>query len=247
LSQSWQRHSVPLAGNGLCQRHRTGHGLHLRQLRADGEQRLALPLGAAPRMFAAAAFIAALVGPVCARADAQICQNVGTAVVVDTEGHWLVLCENGQTVKTFQVSLGEGGLGKRRAGDGRTPLGTYALGQPRPSKLYYLSLPVGYPTSAQASEGYTGKGIMVHGPLRRYRQRNGPQTKLDWTRGCIALGTDAAIAAVAKTVGRGDEDLRAANTCGNRDHVEELDRLVDENRVILFASQSGNTAADVTG
>lgn len=125
---------------------------------------------------------------------------MGTAIVVDTEGRWLVLCEGGQSAKAFQVSLGEGGLGKRRAGDGRTPLGTYALGQPRLSKLYYLSLAVGYPTPAQVREGYTGRGIMVHGPLRRYRKRNGPQTQLDWTRGCIALATDAAIAAVADWV-----------------------------------------------
>jgi hypothetical protein len=29
---------------------------------------------------------------------------------------------------------------------------------------------------------------------------HGPQTRLDWTRGCIALGTDAAIAIVSDWV-----------------------------------------------
>jgi hypothetical protein len=49
-------------------------------------------------------------------------------------------------------------------------------------------------------ETLTGKDIAIHGPLRLYRKANGPHTRLDWTRGCIALGTDAAIAIVADWV-----------------------------------------------
>jgi hypothetical protein len=36
--------------------------------------------------------------------------------------------------------------------------------------------------------------------LRLHRKANGPQTLLNWTRGCIALGTDPAIAIVADWV-----------------------------------------------
>jgi murein L,D-transpeptidase YafK len=66
--------------------------------------------------------------------------------------------------------------------------------------MYYIAISVGYPTREQAKQGFTGDGIAIHGPLRLHRKANGPQTKLDWTRGCIALGTDAAIAVVADWV-----------------------------------------------
>jgi murein L,D-transpeptidase YafK len=102
--------------------------------------------------------------------------------------------------KSFKVSLGTGGVGKHTAGDSRTPLGTYPLGKPHPSMQYRIAIPVGYPTHEQVKRGYTGKDIAIHGPLRQHRKANGLQTQLDWTRGCIAFGTDAAIAIVADWV-----------------------------------------------
>ena len=128
------------------------------------------------------------------------CDGLGTSVAVDTEEHRLYLCRDGVAEKSFNVSLGTGGVGKHDAGDSRTPLGTFVLGQPNRSAQYYLAIAVGYPTPEQAKRGYTGKGIAIHGPLRLHRKANGPQTQLDWTRGCIALGTDAAIAIVAEWV-----------------------------------------------
>jgi hypothetical protein len=128
------------------------------------------------------------------------CDGLGTSVAVDTEEHRLYLCRDGLAEKSFGVSLGTGGVGKHDAGDSRTPLGTFALGQPNRSAQYYMAIAVGYPTPEQAKRGYSGKGIAIHGPLRLHRKANGPQTKLDWTRGCIALGTDAAIAIVADWV-----------------------------------------------
>jgi murein L,D-transpeptidase YafK len=130
-------------------------------------------------------------------ADDNPCEALGTALVVMTDDHRLWLCEDGTPKQSFTVSLGTGGVGKHDAGDSRTPLGAYPLGQPHRSTAYYLSIPVGYPTPEQVKQGFTGKGIAIHGPLRRHRKPNGPQTKLDWTRGCIALGTDTAIAMVA--------------------------------------------------
>ena len=108
--------------------------------------------------------------------------------------------KTGVATKSFKVSLGTGGVGKHKAGDSRTPLGSYALGQPHRSTKYHIAISVGYPTQEQARQGFTGKGIAIHGPLRLHRKINGPQTKLDWTRGCIALGTDVAIAIVADWV-----------------------------------------------
>ena len=46
--------------------------------------------------------------------------------------------------------------------------------------------------------GAAGPAIGVHGPIRGY---TGPvSTKIDWTLGCIAVGTDAEIARVAEWV-----------------------------------------------
>jgi hypothetical protein len=128
------------------------------------------------------------------------CDGLATSLAVDTEERRLWLCKAGVAEKSFKVSLGTGGVGKHTAGDSRTPLGTYPLGQPNRSTQYYIAIPVGYPTREQVERGYTGKDIAIHGPLRLHRQANGPQTRLDWTRGCIALGTDAAIAIVADWV-----------------------------------------------
>jgi murein L,D-transpeptidase YafK len=135
-----------------------------------------------------------------AEQDDNPCQDLGTSIVVLTDDHRLWLCDDGSPTKSFKVSLGTGGVGKHTAGDSRTPLGSYRLGQPNRSTQYYLAIAVGYPTAEQARQGFTGKGIAIHGPLRLHRKANGPQTKLDWTRGCIALGTDMAIAIVANWV-----------------------------------------------
>ena len=128
------------------------------------------------------------------------CDGLGTSLAVDTEEHRLWLCKAGVAEKSFRVSLGTGGVGKHTAGDSRTPLGTYPLGQPNRSTKYYIAIAVGYPTREQVKRGYTGKDIAIHGPLRLHRKANGPQTRRDWTRGCIALGTDAAIAIIADWV-----------------------------------------------
>jgi hypothetical protein len=148
-----------------------------------------------------ASALAVLVALACSSARADDgCQGLGTSLLVLTEAHELWLCEADAGSRWFKVSLGEAGVGKQRAGDSRTPLGTYPLGFPHASSDYYLSIPVGYPTPEQVGQGFTGKGIAIHGPLRRHRKRNGPQTKVDWTRGCIALSTDAAIASVVDWV-----------------------------------------------
>jgi len=101
------------------------------------------------------------------------CDGLGTPLAVDTEEHRLWLCKAGVADKSFKVSLGTGGVGKHTAGDSRTPIGTYPLGQPHPSMQYLIAIPVGYPTREQVKRGYTGKDIAIHGPLRLHRKANG--------------------------------------------------------------------------
>jgi hypothetical protein len=124
----------------------------------------------------------------------------GRLVVVDTAAHTLWLCSDRRVVGRFEVALGRGGLDKRREGDGRTPLGAYALGSPRPSARFGTFVPIGYPTAGQRARGFTGRNVGIHGPDRRATWLKRLSTWIDWTAGCVATGTDEEMRAIAAFV-----------------------------------------------
>ncbi|ACL66439.1 ErfK/YbiS/YcfS/YnhG family protein [Anaeromyxobacter dehalogenans 2CP-1] len=126
------------------------------------------------------------------------CPRARDAVVVVTDRRELWLCRGGIPAAQFAVALGRSGVGKRRHGDGRTPLGTYPLGDPRPSTQYGTFIPIAYPTPAQAARGFTGAAVGIHGPPRG--TEGYPVTEVDWTQGCIATGTDEDVDAIAAFV-----------------------------------------------
>jgi len=128
------------------------------------------------------------------------CAGEDRTIVVDTAEHELLLCEAGRTARTFDVALGRGGVGKRKEGDRRTPLGAYPLGEPRPSARFGTFVPIGYPTAEQAASGLTGSDVGIHGPRRTLAFLGGANVLLDWTLGCVAVGTDAEIEAIAAWV-----------------------------------------------
>ncbi len=129
------------------------------------------------------------------------CPASGDAVVVLTDDRALWLCADGAAAGRFPIALGRSGTGKRRRGDGRTPLGTYPLGAPRPSAQYGTFIPISYPTPGQAARGYTGGAVGIHGPPRGMDARHEyPVTEMDWTLGCIATGTDEEVGAIADFV-----------------------------------------------
>src|SRR5512142_2256593 len=129
------------------------------------------------------------------------CPPSGDTIVVLTGARALWLCANGAPEARFPIALGRSGIGKRRRGDGRTPLGTYALGAPRPSARYGTFIPISYPTPGQAARGFTGGAVGIHGPPRGMdATRDYPVTELDWTLGCIATGTDEEVGAIADFV-----------------------------------------------
>jgi murein L,D-transpeptidase YafK len=97
------------------------------------------------------------------------------------------------------VALGRGGLDKRRRGDARTPLGTYAFGEPRRSPRFGTFIPIDYPTPEQVARGFTGGGLGVHGPPRGWKDPVAARV-LDWTTGCIATGTDQDVERIARFV-----------------------------------------------
>jgi hypothetical protein len=138
--------------------------------------------------------------PLPASPPAALCPDTGDVIAVITRKRELWLCIGGAPAARFEVALGQGGLDKRKKGDRRTPLGTYTLGNPRPSGRYGVFIPIVYPTREQASQGLTGGDVGIHGPPRKLPEPEYPTTAYDWTLGCVATGTDADIEVIATFV-----------------------------------------------
>lgn len=116
---------------------------------------------------------------------------------VHTTKRILNICKQGTVIKTFNVALGYKGIGKKHAGDNKTPIGLYRLAYPRKSNLFKIFIPILYPTSKQAAAGYTGSDVGIHGPT----QSSGWFNHLPYsTRGCIAVGQNNYIEYVANWV-----------------------------------------------
>ena len=130
-------------------------------------------------------------------APSEPCAAHEIAVVVNVSTRTLRLCEDGKAQRAFSVALGVGGVGKRHQGDHRTPLGVYPLGSPRRSSQYGTFIPVGYPTPQQVAMGFTGTAVGIHGPPRANVNDGPHNTAADWTWGCIAVGSDPEIQAIA--------------------------------------------------
>ncbi len=131
------------------------------------------------------------------RAAEVPCKDQGTRVIVDTRLDRLWLCEQDVSAGDYRIAIGKGGTGKRTQGDNKTPLGDYSLEPPRPSGDFSVFIPVGYPTLEQAKAGFTGGDIGIHGPHRKYAWLGNLTTMIDWTRGCIAVGTVSSIEKIA--------------------------------------------------
>ncbi len=127
---------------------------------------------------------------------ANACAGKGSVVHVKTSARELFLCLHGRVAERLPVALGSGGVGKKREGDAKVPLGRYSLATARSSAKFHLFLLIGYPTPAQQREGYTGSAVGVHGPPRGWEDEK-TSVQYDWTLGCIAVPTDADIERVA--------------------------------------------------
>jgi murein L,D-transpeptidase YafK len=103
-------------------------------------------------------------------------------------------------VRSFEAAVGSGGTGKQAEGDKKTPLGRYSLGSPRASKEFGIFIPIGYPTAEQRRRGARGGSVGIHGPKRRFAWAGRANVWLNWTRGCIAVATDAEIQEIAAWV-----------------------------------------------
>ena len=91
----------------------------------------------------------------------------------------------------WYASIGKGGIGKRRRGDGRTPLGVYFVTMRLPDEhlpeLYGAgALGLNYPNGWDRHRGRTGYGIWIHGEPRGLSIRP-PR----WSLGCLTVSNPA--------------------------------------------------------
>ncbi len=128
------------------------------------------------------------------------CEGNGDAVIADTGVAVIFLCKNGVTVGDYDFSMGRDGVNKRSLGDLKTPVGKYPLGKPRPSDLFKIFVPIGYPTPEQAAQGYSGSDVGIHGPSRTFRCAGFLNVSVDWTQGCLAVASDIYVKEIARFI-----------------------------------------------
>ena len=93
-----------------------------------------------------------------------------------------------------RMSVGQNGVGKRKTGDRRTPLGIYfVVEELETSNLHEkygpVAFPLDYPNAWDQANDRSGYGIWIHGVM----PNSGPRPEQD-TDGCIALANDKLLA-----------------------------------------------------
>lgn len=108
----------------------------------------------------------------------------------------LTLLANGQTLKTYAISLGGDPVGpKTREGDHKTPEGMYVLDRRNPKSRFHRSIHISYPGAHDRANAQTygvspGGDIMIHGLPNGYGWLRSTHRLHDWTDGCIAVTND---------------------------------------------------------
>jgi len=118
---------------------------------------------------------------------------VADLIVVRKSERRMYLMRDGALLRSFRVALGLMPAGpKERAGDFRTPEGSYRLTRRNARSDYFLSIQVSYPSDvdrqrARRNGWDPGGAIMIHGLPNTLRHPPEYYYSQDWTDGCIAL------------------------------------------------------------
>ncbi|MCW5773727.1 MAG: L,D-transpeptidase family protein [Rhodospirillaceae bacterium] len=114
-------------------------------------------------------------------------------ILVEKSKRLMHLMQNGKSIKTYYVALGQEPAGaKRRRGDQRTPEGVYTIDFRRPESRFNKALHISYPNARDRQQAALhgldpGGEIYIHGEphggVNPVRLAEGP----DWTDGCIAV------------------------------------------------------------
>jgi murein L,D-transpeptidase YafK len=133
-------------------------------------------------------------------------------IVVYKKKRKLYAYRDGKVVEEFRISLGKNGDkgNKVKAGDYRTPEGTYTIVRKKCDSRLYRSLMISYPNEADKARARTrgvnpGGYITIHGQPKWNADGRGDAYTLsrDWTEGCMAvpnLAMDKLWSAVEKGV-----------------------------------------------
>ncbi len=114
-------------------------------------------------------------------------------VLVEKKKRLMILLKNGEPIKAYKIALGRNPVGpKERAGDGRTPEGTYFLDFRKTHSKFYKSLHISYPNADDLEKAKRrgvspGNAVMIHGLPKAFEDLGEFHTVTDWTRGCIAV------------------------------------------------------------
>ena len=118
---------------------------------------------------------------------------VADRVLVRKAERRLYLMRGNDVLRAYRIALrlNPGGA-KERAGDFRTPEGSYRLSRRNTRSDYFLSIQVSYPndqdTRRARSNGWQpGGSIMIHGLPNDPRHAPDYYATQDWTDGCIAV------------------------------------------------------------
>ena len=133
--------------------------------------------------------------PYHARAMAAVGMELPVAdrVLVRKAERRLYLMRGSDVLRAYKVSLGlNPGGHKERAGDFRTPEGSYRLTRRNARSDFFLSIQVSYPNdqdvrNARRNGWQPGGSIMIHGLPNDPRHGPDYYATQDWTDGCIAV------------------------------------------------------------
>ena len=159
---------------------------------------LTTKLFAASAALLASLFIGTAAGdalPYHARAMAAVGIELPVAdrVLVRKSERRLYLMRGNDVLRAYKISLGlSPGGAKERAGDFRTPEGSYKLTRRNSRSDFFLSIQVSYPNeqdmrNARRNGWQPGGSIMIHGLPNDPRHGPDYYATQDWTDGCIAV------------------------------------------------------------
>jgi len=130
--------------------------------------------------------------------DAQLHQATAAIprvelVVVYKSRQIMQLLAGDEVVRSYQVAVGRSPLGhKERAGDNRTPEGTYVIDWHKKESRFYKALHISYPNSRDLATANNrgrspGGNIMIHGLPKGFEDLADVHYIRNWTKGCIAV------------------------------------------------------------
>lgn len=114
-------------------------------------------------------------------------------VVVFKSKRLMILMREGDILKTYKVALGVQPDGhKIKAGDKRTPEGTYVLDSRKWDSRFHRAIHISYPNESDIRNARKfglspGRDIMIHGLPDKLEYVGKLHSLADWTDGCIAV------------------------------------------------------------